>query len=40
MHQISPKRILAKARMKPEIICGNTSKGARSKVATVSDVNR
>jgi hypothetical protein len=40
MDQINPKRILVKARMKPEIICGRTSKGARSKVAPVTDVNR
>jgi len=40
MHQIIPKRILAKAKRKPERICGKTSRGARSKVSAVSDVNR
>ena len=38
MHQIIPKRILAKAKMNPEITCGKTSRGARSKLATVIDV--
>ena len=39
-HQIIPKRILAKAKMKPEMICGKTNRGANSKVSAVSVVNR
>jgi hypothetical protein len=38
MHQIIPKRILPKAKMNPEMICGKTNRGARNKFATVIDV--
>ena len=37
MHQIIPKRILAKAKMNPEMTCGKT-RGARNKLAIVIDV--
>ena len=40
MHQIIPKRILAKAKMKPETICGNTNRGASIKVSVVNSGNR
>ena len=40
MHQIIPKRILAKAKIKPPIICGNTNSGANSKVSVVNIGNR
>ena len=40
MHQIIPKRILAKAKMKPEMICGNTKRGASIKVSLVNSGNR
>lgn len=40
MHQIIPKRILAKPKMNPEMICGKTSRGASSKVSVVDDENR
>jgi hypothetical protein len=33
MHQIIPKRILAKAKMKPEMICGKAKRGASIKVS-------
>ena len=40
MHESIPKRILAKAKMKPEMICGKTSRGASSKVSAENDENR
>jgi hypothetical protein len=40
MHQIIPKRILVKAKMKPEMICGKTSRGANNRVSPVMVVNR
>jgi len=40
MHRIIPKRIRAKAKMKPEMICGKTTRGANSKVSAVNVVNR
>jgi len=40
MHQLIPKCNLVKARIKPEMICGKTSRGANSRVSAVSAVNR